>query len=440
MSRPRTHRLAALLLVAGACAPTEEPPPHLVLVLVDQLRHDAVERWMPRTRELGEAGVVLDGMRSAAPWTYPSVVSAFSGLYPHQHGADGAPDASRRLSVFSDDVPLLHRLLADRYATAAFVTNPFLQTWNPFHRGFEHYEIDAFIGDQGARMGDAGSVWTEGMFADSVNAEVRAHFDARPVDEPEFTYVHYIDVHGPWDGAPFDARGADHRQTRPVAYATAARYVDERIAKLWDYFSERYPTPFLFVVTSDHGQELADDLALGRGQEYRHRKGTVHDFNTRIPCVVFPSPLVAGGRRLEGPVSNVDLAPTLLEAAGVSPPLELAGRSLWPALRGLGELDPDRAVYSLQTAFGRHNDCAVVGGRKLMRHFDPESGDVRARAVFDLVRDPREAEVVATEFGPEGARLDELAAPGPVAFPKLFESPSDELESKLQDLGYLGDE
>jgi len=60
-------------------------------------------------------------MRSVAPWTYPSVISLFTGLYPQQHGADG-DETGAVLSVFSDEVPLLPRTLgAAGYHTAGFV-------------------------------------------------------------------------------------------------------------------------------------------------------------------------------------------------------------------------------------------------------------------------------------------------------------------------------
>ena len=64
---------------------------------------------MSETRALAERGIVFANARSVAPWTYPSVVSLFSGLYPQQHGADGHQDG-KLLTTFSADVPLLPQL------------------------------------------------------------------------------------------------------------------------------------------------------------------------------------------------------------------------------------------------------------------------------------------------------------------------------------------
>ncbi len=436
--------VAAGVLLAGAngCGAFSGDRPNIVLILVDQLRADAVAKWMPETNTLSERGVVFENMRSAAPWTYPSVVSMFSGLYPQQHGADGAPDNSNLLSTFSENVPLLPSLLSDDYYTAGFVTNPFLQTWNPIHAGFDYYAVDEFIGDQGPTRGNAKAVWTEHMFSDSVNAAVLEHFDARTYaegSEPEFTYVHYIDVHGPWDGAPFDAGGADHRRTEDAAYAIAARYVDQRIKELYDYFLARYEGDVVFVVTSDHGQELGDDLDLGNGPLFRQRKATVHDFNTRIPFLVLPSTRVEAPRRVAEACSNVDIAPTLLDWAGEYFPSDIPGISLLPAIHGEA-LDTSRAIYSIHSAFNRRNDCAVIGGKKLMRHFDPKDpqGPVPAKFVYDVAADPRESEVIATTFGPDGTLLMSVSQTNGYEYPKDFRPPDADTLEHLQAIGYLG--
>ena len=80
--------------------------PSIVCVLIDQLRKDAVDRWAPRLSALSRRGVRFEQMRSAAPWTYPSVLSLMSGLYPQQHGASGSL-RDKTLTTFSPDVPLV---------------------------------------------------------------------------------------------------------------------------------------------------------------------------------------------------------------------------------------------------------------------------------------------------------------------------------------------
>jgi hypothetical protein len=62
---------AALLL--GGCADVAQPP-SVVLVLIDQLRKDHSDRFLEEVNALARDGVVFEQMRSAAPWTYPSVV------------------------------------------------------------------------------------------------------------------------------------------------------------------------------------------------------------------------------------------------------------------------------------------------------------------------------------------------------------------------------
>jgi hypothetical protein len=77
------------------------------------------------------------------------------------------------------------------------------------------------------------------------------------------------------------------------------------------------------VVTSDHGEEFLEHGKLGHTQLFPEVLG--------VPLLVV-HPDVAGGRRVTGQVGLVDLAPTLLELAGL-PPLEGApGRSFAASL------------------------------------------------------------------------------------------------------------
>ena len=383
---------------------------------------------MPRVNSLAQRGVIIDEMRAAAPWTYPSVLSLMSGLYPQQHGADGHL-FENTLSEFDPEIPLLHEVLHEAgWSTAAFVANPFFLDWNDFHTGFDRFD-GSFIGEGGHEGGQA-SVWArETMFGDSVNAAIRAHYDPRPVERSEFTYVHYIDVHGPWKGAPFS-----------WTYEGATRFIDERIAELHAYMSERYGGKLLFFVTSDHGRELRDDLQIGEGPEWRKRKATIHEFNVRVPFAILPGEKVPEGRRISGPTSNVDFVPTVLDWLEMESPLPLPGRSLLPAILEGRELADDRPIYGRHSAFGTLTDGLVHEGRKYLRYFDATTGDLVRREVFDLAADPREAVPVGDEFEPVRELIRIEAGTRGVVFEKRFADVPADVQEKLRALGYLGGE
>lgn len=419
---------AAAGLATVGCAGPRNDPPHVVCVLIDQLRKDSFDAWATTTRSLATRGVVFHRMRSVSPWTYPSVVSMMSGLFPHQHGANGLAK-SNDLATFSPDVPLVHRTLqAAGWSTAAFVTNPFLREWNPFHVGFDSFYADFVTNTGNVRPDFRAFGRPDRMFAGSVNETVRRHFDARPVSSPEFTYVHYIDAHGPWEGAPFSPD-----------YESAVRFVDARIAELHAYFRRRYGERVLFVVTSDHGRALGDDVLVGDGPRMRSMKESLHDFNVRIPFVVLPGEGVASGREVDLSCSNVDVAPTILELAGIAPAVELAGRSLARHVRGDrgADRDTERPVYLTMSAFGRCSDALVWRGRKYMRFLDCVSGAAKERRVFDLEADPRET--VPTDDPFEEAEQLLLAVEngaGP-RYPSRSEPMGPQLEESLRALGYV---
>ena len=79
------------------------------------------------------------------------------------------------------------------------------------------------------------------------------------------------------------------------------------------------------VFTSDHGYHLGQ-FGLAKGKSYPF------EFDIRVPLVV-RGPGVRAGSTSRDAVLNVDLAPTLLELAGLTPPPHMDGRSFVPLLR-----------------------------------------------------------------------------------------------------------
>jgi len=104
----------------------------------------------------------------------------------------------------------------------------------------------------------------------------------------------------------------------------------------------------LIIVTSDNGMP------------FPRCKATVYDWGTRMPLAIRWGKTVRPGRLVEDMISFTDLAPTLLEAAGVPVPSHMAGKSLMNILqrKESGRVDPARkhVVIGIERHF--------PGGRK----------------------------------------------------------------------------
>lgn len=111
----------------------------------------------------------------------------------------------------------------------------------------------------------------------------------------------------------------------------------------------------LVLVTSDHGNPLP------------RSKCNLYDSGVRVPLSIRFPEKVLGGRRIDDFVSLTDIAPTLLEVAGLEVPAAMTGRSLWPLLtsKQSGRVEPGRDF--VVTAFERHTICRRDGKGYPMR-------------------------------------------------------------------------
>ena len=104
---------------------------------------------------------------------------------------------------------------------------------------------------------------------------------------------------------------ADNRHLEAL-YAGEIRYADDEIGKLLaalDRLGLAHGT--LVVFTADHGE------TLGEHDDYFNHGPSVYDTEIRIPLSVGGPGIDAAGRTVKRPACNIDLAPTLLEYAGL---------------------------------------------------------------------------------------------------------------------------
>ena len=137
--------------------------------------------------------------------------------------------------------------------------------------------------------------------------------------ESGFLWVHYIDPHEPyWKGPGPDGPGGGASDEE--AYDWEISHVDREIQRLF----EAVPEDALIVLAADHGERFLRGNGIGH---LGTSPGGLH-----VP-LAFCGPGISPAR-VDSPVSLLDLAPTLLELAGLPAPASFLGESLVPVIRG----------------------------------------------------------------------------------------------------------
>jgi choline-sulfatase len=113
------------------------------------------------------------------------------------------------------------------------------------------------------------------------------------------------------------------------------------------------------------------------------QKRSFYEFSSRVPMIIRLPDGWKAGTTCPQPVSLIDLAPTIMELAGVHEWLPVDGRSLLPCIEG-GELD--RVAFSESHTNGVYEPCFMARkGKHKYIHIRNEKGQL-----FDLEADPGE--------------------------------------------------
>ncbi len=197
-----------------------------------------------------------------------------------------------------------------------------------------------------------------------------------------------IDAQGAYGGrsgfAWAEMSERDHRLVR-AAYWAMVDLIDEQVGRILaalERTGQRQRTLVLFM--TDHGEMLGDHGFYLKGPHFY--EPAVH-----VPLIVAAPGLgVLQGQRSTALVELVDLAPTLLDAAGLERWPGMQGRSLWPLLTGRASLDQHRDdVYCEYYNGFSHRDAYATMVRtkryKLVAYHGSEPGEL-----YDLEADPDE--------------------------------------------------
>jgi arylsulfatase A-like enzyme len=165
-------------------------------------------------------------------------------------------------------------------------------------------------------------------------------------------------------------------------YLACVQGVDDGVGRVLDWLeAEGLGDETVVIYTTDNGWYLGD-LGL-------YDKRFMYEPGLRVPLLV-RGPGIAAGATPDAFVANIDLAPTILDLAGLPVPESMQGRSVVPLLRGERPADWRSSVYyRYYHDPGHHNTRAHYGVRtathKLIHYWKQDAWEL-----FDLEKDPAE--------------------------------------------------
>ena len=356
-------------------------PPNLLFIITDQHRFDTLAAYgnhqikMPNLNRLASQSYVFKKAYVTQPVCGPARSSILTGTYPHWNG------------VLHNDVPLRPGIpcLPSMITEGDYIKAYHGRTghlWDAqgeaapnddLHEReiFSHPPYDYLV-QHGIRPVNGKNFTNEDrpLFPESLSgpaylAELSSGFVRKNRDRPFLLFCSIYEPHGPYSG-PFDGMYDPSEVTlpdnfsaiptpdQPLATRLEQRYIYENghqvplrtdqdwrelTAKYWGLCTlvDKYVGKILntleecglldntiIVFTADHGDMLGSHRLLA--------KNVMFEESARVPLLLH-LPGQTATREITGPVSHIDLIPTILDLMGQPIASHLQGKSLRPVLR-----------------------------------------------------------------------------------------------------------
>ncbi len=388
--------LRGLSRAAESDAAKAHGPPrrNVIFILSDDHRYDFMSFMneapafleTPHMDRMAREGAHLANAFVSTALCSPSRASVLTGQYLHHH------------RVVDNQRPVPEgTVFFPQYLQKAGYQTAFVGKWHMGHSrddprpGFDHWVSfkgqgtyrDPVLNVNGTRGTYKG--YTADVLTDQALAWLK---NGREPDRPFYLHLAYKAVHYPFQPAPrhrgryaearvrrpetmanternyqtqphwvrerrYSIHGVDHMETGqydndPVPsfddlyrrYAETVHGLDENIGRLLTYLDDLgLSQSTLVLYMGDNGFEL--------GEHGFYDKRDAFEESIRVPMLAYAPGFVEPGARVEAMVQNIDVAPTVLEAAGVAPPqsAKMDGRSFLPLLRGKQTPWRDHILY-----------------------------------------------------------------------------------------------
>lgn len=477
---------------------------NIIVIVADTARHDIATEVFSDSAWVSDATWYTRAF-APAPWTLPSHASLFTGTNPSNHGAHAD---HKQLS--SELTTLAETFQHAGYETVAVSNNTwiseefgFARGFDTFHKTWQYVQSDTDLGEiartkEGTdKLRAVANKLTDGNPLTNITNAIYGQFFRKQQDDgakqtnqwvanwlqdrdgtaPFFLFINYLEPHLEYrpseefteqflpDGVSYDeamdvpqnawsyiagktAMSDREFEILRALYRAELAYLDGRFAQLKQLLEDAGEwEDTVFVVMGDHGENIGD-------HDLMDHQYCLYDTLLHVPLIINGGPFT-GGNEDDRLVQLTDLAPTLLDVAGIDAPKardQFQGASFHPnadaepreyavaeylapqpsmeALeKRVGDLPADVYEYDRSLRAIRSSDHKLIRGSDGTREF------------YDVVDDPGEQHNIADE-NPEiadelEAKLDDWLDSFEHADTSESVSMTQSTQDRLEDLGYL---
>ena len=387
MTMSRSLHLSLLLLLTVLVSPARPAPPHIVLIVADDLGWTDLACFgsryyrTPHLDRLARDGMRFTSTYTCGPNCAPTRACLMSGQYSPRHGIYTVGSGARGMKTLRRLIPAPNKTvlnpniitLAETLQAAGYTTSHFGK-WHlgsppmagPRQQGFDiNFGGNRTGSPRGGyfspyknpqlKDGPEGEHLTDRLSTEAANV-IRQHVRQSPA-KPFFLYLPFYAVHTPIQAKPklvaeYNQRPKGGRHKNPK-YAAMVETMDEGVGRVLAALDEmKVRERTLVIFTSDNGglggyrsagkqlpNGITDNAPLKGG------KGMLYEGGIRVPMIVRWPGHTKPASTCPTPVITVDFYPTLAEIAGARLPVEQIRDGV--SIRTLfeGETLPERPLF-----------------------------------------------------------------------------------------------
>lgn len=475
MAAKYLFRLSMILAIAGCSAgkPEEQARPNIILLVIDALRadhlgcYDRTSELTPNIDRFARDSVLFANAYAQAPTTIGTAGAILCSAYQSVHGHKTYEDA---ISPGLDT--LAGTLRSKGYVTMGISTNPHVSSRHGYHRGFDDYFEDPQW--KQTRCDEVNSNFLD-WWVDRYMMDLKWR-DGYDEPAPFFAMLWYIDPHSPYQppqeyidkfiddadrkhvsrktmvripGYDYSRLTGPEREVTKKLYQGEVNFFDTEFGEFLENLEERRLLEnTIIILTADHGEAFWD-RGWREGDEIFGHHGPLITSVQKIPLIIY-LPGRSRGSAVRENVQHIDIAPTILEFAGIDPArTTFLGKSLKGLIEGETEHFAERAVF--MENFNRRNidytyKAVIKGEYKLVRRRPGRQAAPEYKLFnvdyeemeYDLSREPYrdrylELKQLLEEKERSLADLDFEAEPAGA----ISDKERKQLEDRLRALGYI---